>query len=152
MGVFRHSDGLGWTFRCFKCPAPDNKRSYRVKPRRPGRRRVQQVSESEEVYAELQTAEYENERVWDFINAPRVFDYKRRVVLVQTDAGVGKDYAKLIQAQKTDVFSLDPHNRLSAQQHSRAKDQALASFHIRSRRYGFEKIVDLEIADRIKVF
>ena len=37
MGVFRHTDGNGYTFRCFKCDPPNNKRTFRVltEPYRP---------------------------------------------------------------------------------------------------------------------
>ena len=149
MGVFRHSDGQGYTLHCFKC---SEKRTYRVKPRKRGKRRVKQISESEAVYDDLVSAEIDNKDIWDFIVAPRVFSHNRRAILVQTDAGVGKDFAMLMEAKRNDVFSLNPHSGLSEQLHSRATQRGLASYHIKSRSHGFDKIADLSLPERISVF
>ena len=149
MGVFRHSDGLGYTFHCFKC---NEKRSYRVKPRKSGKRRVKQLTDSEAVYQSLNEAEVDNQKFWDFIATPGVFGRGQRAILIQTDTGVGKDYAMLMEAKRNDVMSLNPHSRLSAQLHSRAEIQGLQSYYIKARHFGFDRIADLSLKERIKVF
>ena len=148
-GVFRHSDNLGYTLHCFKC---SEKRTYRVKPRKKGRRRVKQLSDSEAVYQSLESAEIENTRFWDLVATRPTFDSNRQAILIQTDTGVGKDYAMLMEAKQTDVFSLNPHSGLSLQLDIRAREQGLNSYWIKSRSFGFHKIADLPLLEREKVF
>ena len=149
MGVFRHSDKRGWTFHCFKC---NEKRSYRIKPRNRDRRRVKRLADTEAVYQSLEKAQIENKRLWDYLAEPRAFDRNRQVIGVSTDTGVGKDYSMLIEARQRDVFSLNPHGALSEQLHTRSKEQNLTSYYIRPRHYGFQKIADAPLTERIARF
>ena len=149
MGVFRHKDALGYTFHCFKCT---EKKTFRVTPRKRAKSRVKQVSDSESVYESLETAEVNNRKFWDFILAPRDFDYNRRVMHIPTDTGVGKDYAMIMESRRNDVLSLNPHNRLSAQLCERAIEEDIEAFHIKPRHHGFDIIEDMDIPERIKAF
>ena len=148
-GVFRHSDSFGYTLHCFKC---GEKKTYRVKPRKQGKRRAKKLADSEAVYQSLESAQVENQRFWDFVVSPRTFDHNRQAILIQTDTGVGKDHTMLLEAKHNDIFSLNPHTGLSYQIHQRAQEQGLRSYHIKSRKHGFEKIADLSMDKRVEVF
>ena len=149
MGVFRHTDNKGYTLRCFKC---GEKRSYRIKPRKQGKQRVKKTADSEAVYASLDDALIDTKKFWDFIATPPLFTKKRRAVLVRSDTGVGKDYAMLMEAKRSDVMSLNPHSALSIQLHKRAENEGIRSYHIKSRMHGFQLIDGKPIDERIQIY
>ena len=153
MFVYRHTDGMGFTFFCHKCPAGSQKRSYRIKPnKKQGRSRVKQTGDSEAVYETLTNAEIHNQKFWDYICDDGIFGRVRRAIHIPTDTGVGKDYAMLVEAKHNDMMSLNPHGGLTEQLHERSLERGLESYHIRSRLHGFSLIEDLPIEERIKVF
>ena len=153
MFVYKHTDGMGFTFFCHKCPAGSQKRSYRVKPnKRQGRSRVKQTGDSEAVYESLSNAEIKNQSFWEFICDDGIFGRVRRAIHIPTDTGVGKDFAMLVEAKHNDIMSLNPHGGLTEQLHHRSLEQGLESYHIRSRLHGFSVIEDLPIPERIKIF
>lgn len=150
MSIFKHTDGKGYTFRCFKC---EGKRSFRIKSRKSGRNRVKKTDDSDESYASLEDAEQDTKKVWDLITRQPVYrSDRRRAILVQSDTGVGKDFAMLAEAKNTDIMSLNPHSGLSAQLHDRAEKAGLYSYHIRSRMAGWEKIDGKPLQERIRIF
>ena len=153
MFVYQHTDGMGFTFFCHKCPAGSQKRSYRIKPnKRQGRSRVKQTGDSEVVYETLSNAEIHNQGFWDYICDDGIFGRERRAIHISTDTGVGKDFAMLVEAKHNDMMSLNPHGGLTEQLHHRSLERGLESYHIRSRLHGFSLIEDLSIPERIKVF
>ena len=151
MSIFRHTDGKGYTFRCFKC---SGKRSFRIKSRKSGRNRVKKTGDdSDESYASLSEAETENRKVWDLISRQPVYrNNRRRAILVQSDTGVGKDFAMLAEAKQSDIMSLNPHSALSAQLHQRAEQAGLYSYHIKSRMAGWQKIDGKPLQERIRIY